>query len=242
MKCYNFSCEEVNVDNVAEEKGINCTKKTCSNYIATEEEYYTGGFPFDDYNGWGMRHIWGIRSADDFTHTKATLHTMNDIDLTLYTHGENEGKYILGVETIYLWENDEDNQSKCSYLKELLDGFTMYCKANNINTNGTIPLFKLFNGNLNMGGPFDSIEDAYTLFKYLCLGFFAQNNYEYKEECINVLTVPPNNPLNPSPNSQLLCGKYSHYKVKGKHLAHYPDCSPENCPLLNEDLIAKFAK
>lgn len=242
MKCYNFSCEEVNVDNVAEEKGINCTKETCSNYIATEEEYYTGGYPLDDYNGWGMRHIWGIRSSDDFTHHKSTLHTMNDIELTLNTHGENEGKYNIGVETIYMWENDEDNQSKCAYLKELLDGFTMYCKANNINTNGTIPLFKLFNGNLNMGGPFDSIEEAYTWFKYLCLGFFAQNNYEYKEECINILTIPPNNPLNRSSAPQLLCGKYSHYMVKGRHLAHYPECCPENCPLLDEGLVEEFAK
>ena len=238
MKCFNFDCQDIkDVDD-----GFECPKKNCPNYINSEEEYFTGGFPFDDYNGWGMRHIWGIRSGDDFVNTKATLHTMNDIDLTLYTHGENEGKYILGIETIYMWDNDEDNQSKCSYLKELLDGFTMYCKANNISTDKKIELVELFNGNLSMSGPYDSIEEAYATFKYLCLGYFAQNNYEYKEECINVLTVPPNNPLNQAPYPQLLCGKYSHYKVNGKHLAHYPNCSPENCPLLNEELITEFAK
>lgn len=237
MKCFNFDCEEVHVGD-----GIDCKNENCPNHVATEEEYYTGGYPFDDYNGWGMRHIWGIRSGDDFTSTKATLHTMNDIELTLHTHGDNEGKYTLGVETIYMWDNDEDNKAKCSYLKELLDGFTMYCKSNNIATDRKISLYSLFNHELKMGGPYDSIEEAYAWFKYLCLGYFTQNNYEYKEECVNVLTVPPNNPLNSSPIPQLLCGKYSQYKVKGRHLGHYPECSPENCPLLNEDLIAEFAK
>ena len=63
-----------------------------------------------------------------------------------------------------------------------------------------------------------------------------------EEKCVNILTIPPNNPLNRSSAPQLLCGKYSHYMVKGKHLAHYPECCPENCPLLDEGLVAEFAK
>jgi len=65
---------------------------------------------------------------------------------------------------------------------------------------------------------------------------------EHEVECEDKLTVPPNNPLNPSSSPQFLCGKYCHYKVKGRHLAHYPECCPENCPLLNEDLITEFVQ
>ena len=33
------------------------------------------------------------------------------------------------------------------------------------------------------------------------------------------------------------CGFYSKHTIKGKHWAHYPECKPENCPLIHPELL-----
>lgn len=37
-----------------------------------------------------------------------------------------------------------------------------------------------------------------------------------------------------------LCDLYSHYKIKGKHWANYPDCKKDNCPLLHSELLGNL--
>ena len=83
------------------------------------EEYY------DDYNedfteNSSMKFIWGLKSYDDLSNCDANLETMNDIDL-IYL--KDEKKYILGVETAYMFNSKEAEKE---YFKVLLDKFTKW--------------------------------------------------------------------------------------------------------------------
>ena len=83
------------------------------------EEYY------NDYNedfteNSSMKFIWGLKSYDDLSSCDANLETMNDIDL-IYL--KDEKKYILNVETAYMFSSKEAEKE---YFKILLDKFTKW--------------------------------------------------------------------------------------------------------------------
>ena len=110
----------------------------------------------------GMKHIWGIKSYDDLTSSKeATLWTMNDFDITYL---EDEKKYILSVETIY--EFVEENGKK-QYIERIFSKFTEWMLGNGYHTDYKISMYELFTKGLNINTDFDSIEQAYALFKLL---------------------------------------------------------------------------
>ena len=128
------------------------------------EEYY------NDYNedfteNSSMKFIWGLKSYDDLSSCDANLETMNDIDL-IYL--KDEKKYILGVETAYMFNSKEAEKE---YFKHLLDKFTEWMEEQGYNTNSTLnpydDMCEIFTKGININTHFDTIEDAYRTFKLL---------------------------------------------------------------------------
>ena len=134
------------------------------------EEYY------NDYNedfteNSSMKFIWGLKSYDDLSSCDANLETMNDIDL-IYL--KDEKKYILGVETVYMFNSKEAEKE---YFKVLLDKFTEWMKEQGYDTNSTLnpygDMYEIFNGSININTHFNTIEDAYRTFKLLVNGYLT---------------------------------------------------------------------
>ena len=128
------------------------------------EEYY------NDYNedfteNSSMKFIWGLKSYDDLSSCDANLETMNDIDL-IYL--KDEKKYILSIETIYMFNSKE---SEKEYFKTLLDKFTKWMEEQGYNTNSTLntydDMYEIFSGYININTHFNTIENAYRTFKLL---------------------------------------------------------------------------
>ena len=111
------------------------------------------------YEDESMKFIWGVKSYDELTDLDANLYTMNDIDL-IYL--KNENKYILGIETIYLFDKEEH---KMDYLKGCLNAFTNFMVENGYNTEVKPHWYDVFMS--GMSTHFDSIEECYGMFKML---------------------------------------------------------------------------
>ena len=52
------------------------------------------------------------------------------------------------------------------------------------------------------------------------------------ENCEHILHFPK-----PPLDGKNHCGFYSKHTIKGRHLAHYPECKEENCPLVHPELL-----
>lgn len=134
------------------------------------EEYY------NDYNedfteNSSMKFIWGLKSYDDLSSCDANLETMNDIDL-IYL--KDEKKYILSVETVYMFNSKEAEKE---YFKVLLDKFTEWMEEQEHDTNSTLSpygdMYEIFTKGININTHFDTIEDAYRTFKLLVNGYLT---------------------------------------------------------------------
>lgn len=134
------------------------------------KEYY------DDYNedfteNRSMKFIWGLKSYDDLSSYDANLETMNDIDL-IYL--KDEKKYILGVETAYMFNSKEAEKE---YFKDLLGKFTKWMEEQGYDTNSTLNpyggMYEIFSSGININTEFDTIEDAYRTFKLLVNGYLT---------------------------------------------------------------------
>ena len=127
------------------------------------EEYRK--YYIDEYETQDTKWIWGLKSYDDLSGKEACMHTMNDIDI-IYL--KNENKYVLGIETIYMFD---DEHGKYSYIKYLLDKFTEFMEQNGYDTTKEFCLYKVFTEGININTHFDSIEDCYAAFKMFVNGF-----------------------------------------------------------------------
>ena len=83
----------------------------------------------DEYNCGDLKFIWGIKSWDDLTSKDANLYSMNDLDIV---YDREKKEYMLGIETIYTFDDKED---EIKYLEGLLDKFTEYVRENKYITN-----------------------------------------------------------------------------------------------------------
>ena len=83
----------------------------------------------DEYSYGDYKFIWGIKSWDELSSKDANLYTMNDLDI-IYDRDKKE--YILGIETIYSFDNG--NEGEIKYLESLLDKFTDYMRENEYTT------------------------------------------------------------------------------------------------------------
>lgn len=128
------------------------------------EKYY------DDFNddyteNSEMKHIWGIRSAWDFSQTKGcNLLSMNDFDITYL---KDKKKYILGIETFLSFDEGHDGEKK--YLNWILDEFTKWMEENGYKTDKQVPFYCF--GDYSLADEFGTLEDAYALFKLYVKGF-----------------------------------------------------------------------
>ena len=144
-------------------------------FIDKHEEKITKKY-YDDYNedfteNSSMKFIWGLKDCDDLSSCDANLETMNDIDL-IYL--KDEKKYILSVETIYMFNSKEAEKE---YFKGLLDKFTKWMEEQGYNTNSTLnpcgDMCEIFTSGVNINTHFDTIEDAYRTFKLLVNGYLT---------------------------------------------------------------------
>lgn len=144
-------------------------------FIDKHEEKITKEY-YDDYNedfteNSSMKFIYGLKSYADLSSYDANLETMNDIDL-IYL--KDEKKYILGVETAYMFNSKEAEKE---YFKDLLNKFTKWMKEQEYNTNSTLnpygDMYEIFSGGVNINTEFDTIEDAYRTFRLLVNGYLT---------------------------------------------------------------------
>lgn len=112
-----------------------------------------------------MKHIWGLKAYDDLSSSSCGLMTMNDIDVTYL---KDEHKYVLSVETIYMFDDEND---KYNYMKHLLNKFTEFMEQHNYDITKEFCLYEVFTDGININTKFDSIEDCYAAFKMFVNGF-----------------------------------------------------------------------
>lgn len=125
-------------------------------------DYYENGIP-------GIKFIWGIKSGDDISsNPEAGIYTMNDFDIVYYEHDK---QYALSVETIYEFENPKDSYL---YINGILMAFTKWMKTNLYSTEYKPNMYDLFTKGVNINSRFDSIEEAYGVFKALVQMYGAQ--------------------------------------------------------------------
>jgi hypothetical protein len=134
---------------------------------------------YDDLNEDGtenstMKHIWGLKSYDDLSSAPCGLMTMNDIDVTYL---KDENKYVLSIETIYMFNGEH---GKYRYMEELLNKFSEFMKENNYDTTKEFELFEA--DSININTHFDSIEECYAAFKMFVNGFCSLENKEKEGE------------------------------------------------------------
>lgn len=110
--------------------------------------------------------IWGVKSWDDSTGKDACMWTTNDIDIT---YDKKVKKYILGIETAYMFKSYTD---ECNYLRECLNAFTKYMNGHGLKKNEP---YMLFMSDPCTSMTADSIEELYTNFKIFVDGFCDQD-------------------------------------------------------------------
>lgn len=107
--------------------------------------------------------IWGKLAGDDLSGArKATLYTMNDIDLCYH---KDLGKYSVSIETIYDFDTAVD---KAAYLQGLLKSFTGWMDEQGYDTDRRPSLQQAFGPH---EGYFDTIEEVYADFRCRVLGY-----------------------------------------------------------------------
>ena len=94
------------------------------------------------------------------------MYTMNDIDIT---YDKKKNKYILGIETAYMFKSHAD---ECDYLQDCLKAFAKYMDDNGLKKNEP---YRLFMSNPCTSMTADTIEELYINFKIFVDGFCNQD-------------------------------------------------------------------
>lgn len=124
------------------------------------EDYYISPKETND-----ILFIWGVLSCDNFIGDEANLYTLNDLDLVYHKDTKN---YSLGVETIYMFDN---NSARYGYMQDLLNQFTKFMEENNHDTNREFDLYKVFTEGISINTKFNTIAEAYAAFKMMVNGY-----------------------------------------------------------------------
>ena len=151
---------------------FNVIDKIASEILWKRADKYYKDFNEECTENNDMKFIFGVMSWDDLSSaTEPNLLTMNDFDL-IYL--KDEKKYILSVETAYMFNSKEAEKE---YFKVLLDKFTEWMKEQGYDTNSTLnpygDMYEIFSGGININTHFNTIEDAYRTFKLLVNGYLT---------------------------------------------------------------------
>ena len=130
---------------------------------------------YDDFNedcteNSDMKFIWGVKAYDDLSHSEANLLTMNDIELI---YDKKKKLYFLDIETAYCFDNIEAQKN---YLNKLYSLFLKWITENPNYNLSAKPLFHtIFIEHKTMNNGFKTVEEAFSMFKYLVFGFNIYN-------------------------------------------------------------------
>lgn len=127
----------------------------------------------NEYNCGEIKFIWGIKSYDCLVSGPANIYTMNDIDIT---YDRKTGLYELGVETVYMF--DEDKIGEVKYLDGLLKAFTDFMTANRYSIDEPYTFF--MSPSINCEA--ESIPELYTQFRIFVEGYKAVYGKECEQE------------------------------------------------------------
>lgn len=122
----------------------------------------------DEYNCGSLKFIWGVKSYGDMSTSEPNMYTMNDIDIC---YNRDTNQYLLDIETVYWFE---DINAECEYYLKLLHMFTEYMIQNGLSTE---PDYCSWCANLDMTFSADSIEELYTRFQIVVIGFCKVHNF-----------------------------------------------------------------
>lgn len=100
---------------------------------------------------------------------EASVYQANEIDVL---YDKKKKLYILGVETAFIFKEEED---ECLYLEELLEDFTEFMLKNNISTKYEYPFFCSCP---SLGFSAKTIEELYFNFSVFVRGYCSY----YREE------------------------------------------------------------
>lgn len=139
-------------------------KKTIKKYQKKYPDYVN-----DEYNCGPLKFIWGVKSWDDMSASdEPNMYTMNDLDLC---YDRDTHQYLLSIETVYLFK---DINAECEYYLKLLHMFTEYMVQHGISTK---PDYCSWCANLDMEFKADSIEELYTRFQIVVIGFCKVHDF-----------------------------------------------------------------
>lgn len=117
----------------------------------------------NEFNCGPLKFIWGVLSEDNIRPCEPSFYSLNDIDIC---YNRDTKKYLLGIETIYLFETAEE---EIEYLERLLKEFTKYTKETHRKyRKNDFGLKPLSHGELFVA---DSIEELYFNFKLFVHGY-----------------------------------------------------------------------
>ena len=117
-----------------------------------------------------LEFIWGCKSGDCLVDCEPNLYTMNDIDIIF---NYSKGKYTLGIETAYVFENSD---AECRYLLELIMKFERFMEENYLSKNYRLCLFSASpEGILDMKA--DTVEELYAKFNIFVEGYLKHHNF-----------------------------------------------------------------
>lgn len=116
----------------------------------------------DEYNCGPLKFIWGVISYDDLSASEPNFYSMNDLDI--YFNRDTE-KYILGIETIFLFENQDQ---RIAYLQKLLKAFKEFMIGKFDNKFNPHELNLYCDGNLFTA---DTLTELYYKFEIFVNGY-----------------------------------------------------------------------
>lgn len=113
----------------------------------------------DEFNCGPLKFIWGVISPDDTTATTPSFNSMNDIEVY---YNRDTQKYLLCVETYYLFQTPEE---EIEYLEKLQKLFGEYLKNNKIKVNKkNYDLFSYRDGELFIANSIDALYFSFKIF------------------------------------------------------------------------------
>ena len=118
-------------------------------------------YEHNEYNYFDLKFIWGEVSCDNLNGSEANLYTLNDIDIV---YNRKTKKYMLGIETVYYFE---DKREEVEYLEMLLVQLHKFMIENCYDTNYEYSLWH----SPHLITEADSIPELYTNFKLFVAGY-----------------------------------------------------------------------